>query len=181
MNSRFSGSMGYQRLIKEIKRDTGGGGGGPPGPDSVGTSQIINASVAKEDLSTQLQDFIDNTKTLLSVSKINLIINNLASSHKPFNYEITFTDENSNVTNYFTSAVGINHGSSQSVLLSIASNLLTTNITIAIDTGSIIVDEYGIGSGATEVDYNVEVGTTRLTFTSDGSPNIEIGFKVLND
>ena len=76
MNSRYNGSMGYQRLIKEIKRDVGGGGG-PPGPDSVGTSQIINASVTKDDLSTQLQDFIDGTKTVLSISKINLIINNL--------------------------------------------------------------------------------------------------------
>jgi hypothetical protein len=48
MNSRFSGSMGYQRLIKEIKRDTGGGG--PPGPDSVGTSQIINNSIGTADI-----------------------------------------------------------------------------------------------------------------------------------
>jgi hypothetical protein len=49
MNSRFSGSMGYQRLIKEIKRDTGGGG--PPGPDSVGTSQIINGTITTADIS----------------------------------------------------------------------------------------------------------------------------------
>jgi hypothetical protein len=48
MNSRFSGSMGYQRLIKEIKRDTGGGG--PPGPDSVGTSQIINGTITTADI-----------------------------------------------------------------------------------------------------------------------------------
>jgi hypothetical protein len=47
MNSRFSGSMGYQRLIKEIKRD----GGGPPGPDSVGTSQIINGTITTADIS----------------------------------------------------------------------------------------------------------------------------------
>jgi hypothetical protein len=47
MNSRFSGSMGYQRLIKEIKRDTGG----PPGPDSVGTSQIINGTITTADIS----------------------------------------------------------------------------------------------------------------------------------
>jgi hypothetical protein len=46
MNSRFSGSMGYQRLIKEIKRDVGG----PPGPDSVGTSQIINNSIGTADI-----------------------------------------------------------------------------------------------------------------------------------
>ncbi len=41
--------MGYQRLIKEIKRDTGGGG--PPGPDSVGTSQIINGTITTADIS----------------------------------------------------------------------------------------------------------------------------------
>jgi hypothetical protein len=47
MNSRFNGSMGYQRLIKEIKRDVGG----PPGPDSVGTSQIINGTITTADIS----------------------------------------------------------------------------------------------------------------------------------
>jgi hypothetical protein len=51
MNSKYNGSMGYQRLIKEIKRDTGGGGGGPPGPDSVGTSQIINGTITTADIS----------------------------------------------------------------------------------------------------------------------------------
>lgn len=49
MNSRYNGSMGYQRLIKEIKRDVGGGGG-PPGPDSVGTSQIINGTITTADI-----------------------------------------------------------------------------------------------------------------------------------
>jgi len=39
--------MGYQRLIKEIKRDVGG----PPGPDSVGTSQIINGTIITSDIS----------------------------------------------------------------------------------------------------------------------------------
>jgi hypothetical protein len=47
MNSRYNGSMGYQRLIKEIKRDVGG----PPGPDSVGTSQIINGTITTADIS----------------------------------------------------------------------------------------------------------------------------------
>jgi hypothetical protein len=46
MNSKYNGSMGYQRLIKEIKRDVGG----PPGPDSVGTSQIINNSIGTDDI-----------------------------------------------------------------------------------------------------------------------------------
>ena len=175
-------SHSNQLLLKRLEKKINSlSGGGPPGPDSVGSSQIINGSVAKADLSTEVQDFIDNTKTLLAISKINLIINNLASSEKSFNYEITFTDENSNVTNAFASAVGIQPGSSQSVLLSIASVLSTTIITIGIDTGSIIVDEYGIGSGATEFDYAVEAGTTYLSFLAGGSPNIEILFKVLND
>jgi|LakMenE01Jun11ns_1017448.scaffolds.fasta_scaffold9836791_1 hypothetical protein len=49
MNSRYNGSMGYQRLIKEIKRDVGG----PPGPDSVGTSQIINGTITTADISNE--------------------------------------------------------------------------------------------------------------------------------
>ena len=50
MNSKFSGSMGYQRLIKEIKRDTGGGGG-PPKPNSVDTTHIINGTITTADIS----------------------------------------------------------------------------------------------------------------------------------
>lgn len=41
--------MGYQRLIQAIKRDIDVGGG-PPGPDSVGTSQIINNSIDTADI-----------------------------------------------------------------------------------------------------------------------------------
>jgi hypothetical protein len=47
MNSKFSGSMGYQRLIKEIKRDVGG----PLGADSVDTTHIINGSITTKDIS----------------------------------------------------------------------------------------------------------------------------------
>jgi hypothetical protein len=296
MNSRFNGSMGYQRLIKEIKRDVGGGGG-PPGPDSVGTSQIINGTITTADIAlgtidisnlsasciaslsgggggltansvdsshiingsiltidisdhaityekiaanavtntriangavthaklssncVESHNIVDRTilgidislgqigeahfdasfttnltafavalveagdaiKELSAISRINLIINNLPTSDKHFNYEITFTDANSNVTYYFTSAVGIYPSSSQSILLKIESVLLTTTITIAIDTGSIIVDEHGVQSGASEVDYSTETGTTYLSFEPDGSSNIEIYFKVLND
>jgi len=176
MNSKYNGSMGYQRLIKEIKRDVGGG---PPGPDSVGTSQIINASVTKDDLSTQLQDFIDGTKTVLSVSKINLIIHNLDTGNKALPYSIRFTDENSNVTNYYTSGVSIPHGTSHSILLSIATALSTTSISFAIDTTDGAVDEYSIYNGATEIDWNTEVGLATLSFISDESPNIEIGFKMV--
>jgi hypothetical protein len=160
---------------------SGGGGGGPPGPDSVGTSQIINASVTKDDLSTQLQDFIDNTKTALAVSKINLIINNKFDSHKPVNYAIIFTDENSNVTAGFSAAEGIFPASSHSVLLSIESNLLTTNITLILNTNNNILDYHAVESGATETDYSVNGGIAYLTFVSDGSPNIEIVLKVLNN
>jgi hypothetical protein len=48
MNSRYSGSMGYQRLIKEIKRDTGGGA---LTSDSVDTTHIINGSITTADIS----------------------------------------------------------------------------------------------------------------------------------
>jgi hypothetical protein len=75
MNSRFSGSMGIQRLIKEIKRDTGGGG--PPGPDSVGTSQIINGTITTADI-------CDNAITYEKIAAnavTNTRIANLAVTH----------------------------------------------------------------------------------------------------
>jgi hypothetical protein len=174
MNSKYYGSMGLQRLIREIKLDTN-----TPGADTIGTSQIINESVTKDDLSTQLQDFIDGTKTVLSVSKINLILNNAFDSSKPFNYNITFTDENSNVTNHFTSAVGIFPSSSQSVLLSIATPILTTTITIAIDSTFFDVTAHSIGYGATEIDFSIDGNTTYLTFLCDTNPthNVEVYIK----
>jgi hypothetical protein len=46
---KYSGTMGFQRLIQSIKRDIDGGG--PPGPDSVGTSQIINGTITTADIS----------------------------------------------------------------------------------------------------------------------------------
>jgi hypothetical protein len=42
-----SNQLLLKRLIKEIKRDEGGG---PPGPDSVGTSQIINGTITTADI-----------------------------------------------------------------------------------------------------------------------------------
>jgi hypothetical protein len=48
MNLKYGGSMGYQRLIKAIKS---GGEGGPPGPDTIGTSQIINETITTADIS----------------------------------------------------------------------------------------------------------------------------------
>jgi hypothetical protein len=47
MNSKYNGSMGYQRLIKEIKRDVGGA----PGSDSVTSLTIVNGSITSEDIS----------------------------------------------------------------------------------------------------------------------------------
>jgi hypothetical protein len=47
---KYSGTMGFQRLIKAIKSGGGGGTSGPPGPDSVGTSQIINGTVGEADI-----------------------------------------------------------------------------------------------------------------------------------
>ena len=66
--------MGYQRLIKEIKRDTGGG---PPGPDSVGTSQIINGTITTADI-------CDNAITYEKIAAnavTNTRIANLAVTH----------------------------------------------------------------------------------------------------
>jgi hypothetical protein len=175
-------SNSNQLLLKRLeKKINSSSGGGPPGADSVGSSQIINGSVTKDDLSTQLQDFIDVTKTALAVSKINLILNNKFDSEKPFSYSIIFTDEDSNVTAGFTASAGVFPAASQSVLLSIASNILTTNITLIINTGSIIVDYHAVESGATETDYDINGNETSLTFVSDGSPNIEIVLKVLID
>jgi hypothetical protein len=44
MNSKYTGSMGYQRLLKAVKNT------GTPGADSVGTSQIINNSINTADI-----------------------------------------------------------------------------------------------------------------------------------
>jgi hypothetical protein len=44
MNSKYTGSMGFQRLIKAVKNT------GTPGADSVGTSQIINDSIGTADI-----------------------------------------------------------------------------------------------------------------------------------
>jgi hypothetical protein len=41
---KYNGTMGFQRLIKAIKSS------GTPGPDSVGTSQIINGTVGEADI-----------------------------------------------------------------------------------------------------------------------------------
>jgi len=65
--------MGYQRLIKEIKRDVGG----PPGPDSVGTSQIINGTITTADI-------CDNAITYEKIAAnavTNTRIANLAVTH----------------------------------------------------------------------------------------------------
>ncbi len=68
--------MGYQRLIKEIKRDTGGGG--PPGPDSVGTSQIINGTITTADISNgaiTLEKF--SSEIQLAIAEIQASLYNL--------------------------------------------------------------------------------------------------------
>ena len=43
---KFSGTMGFQRLIKTIKRT-----GGTPGPDSVSSSDIIDGTISTSDIS----------------------------------------------------------------------------------------------------------------------------------
>ena len=44
MNHKYTGSMGFQRLIKAVKNT------GTPGPDTIGTSQIINDSIGTADI-----------------------------------------------------------------------------------------------------------------------------------
>ena len=48
MNSKYGGSMGYQRLIKTIKSI--GGGGGELTADSIDSSHIINGSILSTDI-----------------------------------------------------------------------------------------------------------------------------------
>lgn len=50
MNSKYAGSMGYQRLIKTIKSIGGGGGDGELTADSVDSSHIINGSILSTDI-----------------------------------------------------------------------------------------------------------------------------------
>ena len=80
MNSRYNGSMGYQRLIKEIKRDVGG----PPGPDSVGTSQIINGTITTADIALGTIDISNLSASCiasLSGGGGGLTANSVNSSH----------------------------------------------------------------------------------------------------
>jgi hypothetical protein len=84
MNSKYNGSMGYQRLIKQIKRDTGGGGGGPPGPDSVGTSQLINGTITTADIALGTIDISNLSASCiasLSGGGGGLTANSVDSSH----------------------------------------------------------------------------------------------------
>ena len=50
MNSKYGGTMGYQRLIKTIKSIGGGGGDGELTADSVDSSHIINGSILSTDI-----------------------------------------------------------------------------------------------------------------------------------
>jgi len=80
MNSKYNGSMGFQRLIKEIKRDVGG----PPGPDSVGTSQIINGTITTADIALGTIDISNLSASCiasLSGGGGGLTANSVNSSH----------------------------------------------------------------------------------------------------
>ena len=50
MNSKYGGTMGYQRLIKTIKSIGGGGGDGELTADSIDSSHIINGSILSTDI-----------------------------------------------------------------------------------------------------------------------------------
>jgi len=62
MNSKYNGSMGFQRLIKEIKRDVGG----PPGPDSVSSANIINRTIISADIALATIDISNLSASCIS-------------------------------------------------------------------------------------------------------------------
>jgi hypothetical protein len=72
MNSKYSGSMGFQRLIKAVESDDGGGGGGLTA-NSVDSSHIINGSIVGADISTSAILIIETLNSnLVDTQNINM-------------------------------------------------------------------------------------------------------------
>ncbi len=65
MNSKYAGSMGFQRLIKTIK-SAGGGGGGAPTADSIDSSHIIDEAIINNDIANGTITFNKLHNDLLS-------------------------------------------------------------------------------------------------------------------
>jgi hypothetical protein len=65
MNSKYAGSMGFQRLIKTIK-SAGGGGGGAPTADSIDGSHIIDEAITNDDIANGTLTFNKLHSDLLS-------------------------------------------------------------------------------------------------------------------
>jgi hypothetical protein len=94
MNSKYSGSMGTQRLIKLIKSS-----GGPPGPDTIGTSQIINNSIGTADIADgAITEAKFSAALQLALATFTQQISNLESPGWYGNFKI----KNSNTSNPYT-------------------------------------------------------------------------------
>jgi hypothetical protein len=93
MNSKYTGSMGFQRLIKAVKNT------GTPGPDSVGTSQIINNSIGTADIADgAITEAKFSAAVQLSLATFSQQLSNLESPGWYGNFKI----KNSNTSNPYT-------------------------------------------------------------------------------
>jgi hypothetical protein len=102
--------MGIQRLIKEIKRDTAGG---PPGPDSVGTSQIINGTITTTDICDNAitnakiaHNAVGNTNVIDGAITHAKLSSNCIQSHNILDETILGTDISNNTITGSKIAVG---------------------------------------------------------------------------
>ena len=93
---KYSGTMGFQRLIKAVKNT------GTPGPDSVGTSQIINGTITTADIALGTIDISNLSASCiasLSGGGGGLTANSVDSSHI-INGSILGTDISHNTITY---------------------------------------------------------------------------------
>jgi len=103
MNSKYGGTMGYQRLIKTIKSI---GGGGELTADSIDSSHIINGSILNGDISNNTVE-LEKLETGLQ-SKINdsskqqgiISIRNATLYAQGFSYTLSYKDIYWNLTQF---------------------------------------------------------------------------------
>jgi len=192
MNSKFSGSMGYQRLIKEIKRDSGGG---PPGPNSVSSSTIVNGAVGEVDIAdgaiTEAK-FHPTLQTNLATFSYNLynlqypgwygnfkITNANLSSPYTFTFTVYFETFN-DVTNStdVVDSVGpltLNHNQHYDLVLPIQSRLTNKDTVIKLDyttSGGDITDTTRVGVGLEDLTEELIYLTVNSNYIHNG--NIEL-------
>jgi len=85
MNSKYSGSMGAQRLIKAMKNGGGGGGGGGEGLtlNSITSNHIIDGSIIAIDISSSAittAKIADNTLTANKLQGNSVTTSKIASN-----------------------------------------------------------------------------------------------------